>query len=204
MEQKSLRVSIRKKLKKGPAKRLRREGKIPAVVYGHSQPMAIAVEAREFNQNFASIQSNVLYDIDIEGEHRDVLVKEVQKDIITDTIKHIDFFEIERGKTLRTTVPIQIEGSAAGVKEGGLLEEHLHSLEIECMPKDIPTFIPLDVSSLNIGDSLHVSDLKAPEGVKILSSLEVAIVGVTVVKSVETEEAVEEEDLVAEEETEEE
>ena len=105
-----------------------------------------------------------------------MLVKEVQKDIITDTIKHIDFFEIERGKTLRTTVPIQIEGSAAGVKEGGLLEEHLHSLEIECMPKDIPTFIPLDVSSLNIGDSLHVSDLKAPEGVKILSSLEVAIV----------------------------
>ena len=202
MEQKDLRVSIRRELKKGPTKRLRKQGKIPAVVYGHGRPMAIAVDAKEFYQNFSNIQSNVLYNIDVEGDHRDVLVKDVQRDTIADTIKHIDFFEIERGKTLKTTVPLRIEGSAVGVKEGGLLEEHLHALEVECMPKDIPAYIPVDVSLLNIGDSLHVSDLEAPQGVKFLSNEGITVVGITVVKTVETEETAEE-DLVSETEAEE-
>ena len=114
MEQKALTANLRKELKKGPAKQLRKAGKIPAVVYGHGEAVSIAVDAREFNQNFSDIQANTIFNIDIEGDQRDALVKDIQEDILTDSIKHIDFYEIERGKTLKTTVPVHVEGSAIG------------------------------------------------------------------------------------------
>lgn len=196
MEQKTLTAVLRKELKKGPTKQLRKAGKIPAVVYGHGEPVSIAVDAKEFNQNFSDIQANVLYNIDIEGDHRDALVKDIQEDILSESIKHIDFYEIERGKTLKTTVLIHIEGNAIGVKEGGLLEESTHSLDIECMPKDIPSHISVDVTNLKIGESIHVADLEIPEGVKILSAEDLTVVSVNILKStepVEAEEEVEEE-----------
>lgn len=204
MEQKNLAATLRMELKKGPTKQLRKAGKIPAVIYGHGEPISIAVDAKEFNQSFTDIQANILFDLDVEGDHRDVLVKEIQDDLLSDSIKHVDFFEIERGKTLRTTVPVHVEGTAAGVKEGGLLEELTHSLEIECMPKDIPSNITVDVSNLNVNESIHVSDLIAPEGVKILSPDDLTIVSVIILKTVEEETTTDEdEDEEATEETEE-
>ncbi len=199
MQQTTITAELRTELKKGPTKQLRSAGKIPAVIYGHSAPMAVAVNAKDFNQKFSDIQANVLFNIDINGEHRIALVKAIQEDILTDTINHVDFFEIEKGKTLRTTVPVHIEGSAPGVKEGGILEQHTHTLDIECMPKDIPSNITVDVSGLAIGESIHIGSLTIPEGVKILAGEDLTLVSVSVVRSTEVaDEAGVEEEAAAE------
>jgi large subunit ribosomal protein L25 len=185
MQQTTIAAELRTELKKGPTKQLRSAGKIPAVIYGHSAPLAVAVNAKEFNQKFSDIQANVLFNIDIDGDHRVALVKAIQEDILSDTINHVDFFEIEKGKTLRTTVPVHIEGTAPGVREGGMLEQQTHTLDIECMPKDIPSNISVDVSKLSIGESIHIGDLEIPEGVKILAGEDVTLVSITVLRSTE-------------------
>jgi len=198
MQQTTITAELRTELKKGPTKQLRQAGKIPAVIYGHSAPVAVAVNAKDFNQKFSDIQANVLFNIDINGDHRVALVKAIQEDILSDTINHVDFFEIEKGKTLRTTVPVHVEGTAPGVREGGMLEQQTHSLDIECMPKDIPSNITVDVSKLAIGESIHVGDLEVPEGVKILAGEDLTLVSVTVLRSTETTDEAEVEETAVE------
>lgn len=198
MQQTTITAELRTELKKGPTKQLRQAGKIPAVIYGHSAPVAVAVDAKDFNQKFSDIQSNVLFNIDINGDHRVTLVKAIQDDILTNAINHVDFFEIEKGKTLRTTVPVHVEGTAPGVREGGMLEQQTHSLDIECMPKDIPSNITVDVSKLAIGESIHVGDLEVPEGVKILAGEDLTLVSVTVLRSTETTDEAEVEETAVE------
>jgi len=193
MEQKDLTAVLRKDLKKGPTKRVRSAGKIPAVIYGHSAPIAVAVDEIVFSKSFKDIEANTIFNIDVEGDHRNALVKDFQSDILTGKILHVDFYEIEKGKALRTTVPLKIVGVCPGVKDGGVIEEHMHSLEIECIPRAIPAFIEVNVSNLHLNESIHVSDLEIPKEIKILTSKDEAIVGVSVIKaSLETSEAGEE------------
>ena len=179
MEQKDLTAVLRKDLKKGPTKRVRNAGKIPAVIYGHSSPVAVAVDELVFNKSFVDIEANTIFNIDVEGDHRNALVKDFQSDILTGKILHIDFYEIEKGKALRTTVPLKIVGNCPGVKEGGVIEQHMHSLEIECIPREIPSFIEVDVSNLRLNESIHVSDLAVSDAIKVLTGEEQAVVGVT-------------------------
>ena len=132
-----------KNSKKGPAKQLRKEGKIPAVVYGHAAPLHISVDAREFSKKFRVVTENTIIILDMGGKQTEVLVKDLQEDIITETVKHIDFYEIEKGKVLKTHVPVHLVGNPIGVKEGGLLEHKIDQLEVECLPKDLPETFPL-------------------------------------------------------------
>jgi len=194
MEQKTLSVVERTEFKKGPAKKLRSEGLIPAVVYGHTDPLHIAVKANEFAKKFKVVTENTVISLKMGDKHFEVLVKDVQEDIVTETVEHIDFYEFERGKALRTHVPIHIVGHAAGVKEGGAIEHKLHELEIECLPKDLPKVIEIDVTSLGMGDSIHVSQVAVAKGIKILNSEAQTIVVVTAPKVVTTEETAEEEE----------
>ena len=201
MEQKDLTAVLRKDLKKGPTKQARKAGRIPAVIYGHSSPIAITVDEITFNKSFSDIEANTIFNIDVEGDHRNALVKDFQSDILTGKILHVDFYEIEKGKALRTTVPLKIVGNCPGVKAGGVIEEHMHHLEIECIPKDIPSFIEVNVSNLNLNESIHVSDLVVADTIKVLTGGEQAVVGVTVMKSaVEPTEAAEVDEEEAEEE----
>jgi len=195
MEQKTLAGYERKLFKKGPAGRLRREGKIPAVIYGHNKPVHIAVDQREFDSKFHTISENTLITIIVEDKEYEVLVKDSQENMMVGKITHIDFFEVERGKTLKTRIPVYLTGTSVGVKEGGMLEQHLHEIDIECLPKDIPEKIEVDISGLQLGEAIHVSDLELSEAVKILNTMEQSVVGVTTVK----EEVVEEEDEEMEE-----
>jgi large subunit ribosomal protein L25 len=96
-----------------------------------------------------------------------VLVKDIQDDILTDKVKHIDFYAIHAGQKLNTQVPVHWEGSPIGVREGGILEHKIEELEVICLPKDIPAFFTVDISGLAIGDSLHVGDIAIPEGVEV-------------------------------------
>ncbi len=168
MEAKKLNVESRQGGGKSVAGRLRRDGKIPAVIYGHTSPTAIAVDAREFRNAFKRITENTIVELHMpEGVH-EVLVKDYQRDNLTGQILHVDFYEFEKGKALRTRVPIRLTGNPVGVKEGGILESQLRELDVECLPKDLPEEIVLDISELALDRAIHVRDLTLPPGVKVM------------------------------------
>ena len=179
MEQKNLSATLRKEIRKGVTRSLRRNGQIPAIMYGHAGSSAVSVDEREFGQKFKRITENTIVSLSFEGKSHDVLVKDFQEDALTGRITHIDFFEIESGKVLRTNVPVHLEGNAAGVREGGLLEHRLHEIEVECLPKDIPEKISIEITALAVGDAIHVGDLPALEGVKVLNTPDQIVVAVT-------------------------
>ena len=188
MEQKTLAGYQRPETKKTVNRQLRQDGKIPAIIYGHNEPVSISINAKEFEKKFHSVSENTIINIDVDKDKTyDVLVKDYQEDMIKNRIIHIDFYEIERGKVLRTNVPVHLEGVPQGIKEGGVVENQLHEIEIECLPKDIPESFVLDISGLNVGDSLHVSDIPVSDSVKILTALDHSIVVVTTMKASETE-----------------
>lgn len=170
MAQKTLSIVSRDNLRSRASQKLRAEGKIPAVMYGHSEPINIAIDAREFNTKFRVITENTLIILDNGKDQYEVLVKEYQDDLKTGEVLHIDFYEVEKGKPLKTHVPIKLTGTSVGVKEGGLLEHFLHEVEVECIPKNLPEIITVDITPIKIGQSIHISDINPPEGVKFLTS----------------------------------
>jgi large subunit ribosomal protein L25 len=170
MEAKRLNVESRQGGGKGVAGRLRNTGKIPAVIYGHTVPTSITVDAREFRNAFKRITENTIVELHLAGGVHEVLVKDYQRDNLTGQILHVDFYEFEKGKALRTRVPIRLSGNPVGVKEGGILESLLHELDVECLPKDLPEEITLDVNELGLDRAMHVRDLTLPEGVRSLQS----------------------------------
>ncbi len=191
MEERVLEAQPRESRKKGPAGRMRRAGRIPAVVYGHTEPTAVSVDAKEFYGLFRHISESTIITLKTGGEDVEVLIKDYDEDLRTNTVNHVDFYAIEAGTLLRTHIGIHLEGSPKGVREGGVLEQQLHDVEIECLPKDIPEHaFSIDVTGLEIGDSIHVSDIPEPSGVTFLTGGDhvVALVNATREEEVEAEE----------------
>ncbi|HVO37610.1 MAG TPA: 50S ribosomal protein L25 [Spirochaetia bacterium] len=172
MEAKKLNVQPREGGGKAAAGRLRREGKIPAVIYGHTSPTAITVDAREFRNAFKRITENTIVELHMPGGVHEVLVKDYQKDNLTGRVLHVDFYEFEKGKALRTRVPVRLTGNPIGVKEGGILETQLRELDVECLPKDLPEEIILDISELALDRALHIKDLTLPPGIRVLQAVD--------------------------------
>jgi large subunit ribosomal protein L25 len=195
MEAKTLQAVERTDLRKGPSGRLRRDGKIPAIIYGHREPRPVTIDQREFRSVFKSFSESTIVTIQVGEDSYDVLLKDYQDDILKDDIIHLDFFEVEAGKTLRTHIPVHITGTARGVREGGILEVLLRDLEVECLPRDIPEEFVVDVSGLDVGDTIHVADIPAPESVKILTHEDQTVV---LVAHQRVEEEPEEEDVLEE------
>lgn len=190
-----LRGEPRSEMGKGASRRLRREGRIPAVVYGHSEPLHCSVISREFFSTFHTVSESTIITLNVGKENRDVLIKEYDEDITTGRIEHIDFYEIEQGKKLRTHVAIELEGSPTGVREGGILDQNLHHLDIECLPKDIPEHIVVDISHLGREESLHVSDIVLPEAVRVLTDAHQTVASIVIPRAVVEEAEEGEEDL---------
>ncbi len=195
MEASVLAVETRSETGSKPARRLRARGKIPAVVYGHHDPISLTVDAHEFYRLYHAITESTIITLKVGDKDIDVLIKDYDEDIRTGKIRHIDFFEIERGKKLHTRVELTLQGSPVGVREGGILEHLIYDLDIECLPKDIPQRIVVDVTNLELGTTLHVSDIETPEGVTVLNSPEQAVVVVATPKVV-VEETEEEEEVL--------
>jgi large subunit ribosomal protein L25 len=150
-------------------KRLRKAGSIPAVVYGRKTPAAnVQVDSKTFTkilQNSAS--DNILVSLKLDGGSEQLaLVQEVQHDHLKGGILHVDFHAIAMDEEIHAEVPVDMVGEAAGVKFGGLVEAIHHTLEVRCLPKDLPERISVDVSHLNVGNAIHVGDIKLPEGVR--------------------------------------
>lgn len=171
------------------SKRLRRAGKIPAVIYGKNAPVHIALNAKTFSEQMHHFTESTLLTLKVGKKNYTVLMKDFQELVMYDKIMHVDFFEITRGEALRTHVPVTLVNSPKGVREGGILSQALHEVEVECLPKDMPEHLTIDIANLGLNESLHVSEMVVPAGVKILTAKDQVIVSVTTQKSEKVTEA---------------
>lgn len=172
-------------------KALRRQGRLPAVVYGHHiQPVAILLDTKEASRLLSGVTSSQLIKVSINGEQHNVLVREKQRNPITGTLLHVDFLEVSMTEKLRANVVIALEGEAPAVKElDGIVVTGIEQLEVESLPGDLPERITVDISSLvAIGDSIHVRDIRVPAAVEVLTDLDEMIVLVTAPVAEEVEE----------------
>jgi len=166
-----LQAKNRQKLGSAESRRIRRSGRIPAVIYGRSgNVVSIDLDAVEFVKGVKGISESTIVKIEIDGKTYDAFVKDTQRNIIDGNILHIDFYEVESGVALRAKVSLHLIGNPVGVREGGMLENPLHEIEIECLPKDLPERIEIDVSGLKANQSLHVRDIPLGESVRLLSN----------------------------------
>ena len=170
MSDRRLTAELRTETRKGAARRLRRQGRVPAVMYGHRDPLLLSIDAREFSRKFQQISESTIIHLSAGDDTYDVLVKDFQIDHIIERLEHIDFYEIERGRILRARVLLHFVGNPIGVREGGLQELLVHEVEVESLPRDLPERIDVDIESLGVGQSFHVRDLVVPDGVRVLSS----------------------------------
>lgn len=181
MERVSLNVEKREVSGKGSARSLRRDGMVPAILYraGNSQP--IKVNKKELAKIINAVAGEqVMVDLQFEGGDKKLaLLKDFQIDPIRGELLHSDFFEVSLTEKIRITVHVATIGEPIGVKrDGGILQHTLREIEIECLPDRIPGKIEIDISKLEVGQSVHVSDLKIPEGIKVLTDLHDVIVNV--------------------------
>jgi len=181
---------------------LRREGKLPAVIYGHGiDPISIVLDARSSSRTLAGASSSTLITIELEGKQYPTLVREKQLDYIRNSLIHVDFMAVSMTEKITASVGVRVEGEAPAVKEfGAILVTGLTELEVECLATDLPESFTVDVSGLaEISAGLYVRDVVAPEGVEILSDPEEMIVVATAMAAEEEEEVAEEELLEGEE-----
>ncbi len=164
----------------GAARRLRSAGQIPAVVYGDGAPQNIQLDAHSFGLTIRDHGHSFVADLDIEGEKktRKVLLKALQHDPRRGDIEHADFIAISMDKVLQVGVRVELSGEPAGVALGGILEQLVSEIEVECLPAALVESIVVDVSGLEIGDHLDVSDVPLPEGLTALTEADVAVASV--------------------------
>ena len=161
-EQAVLQVETRAETGKGAARRIRAAGMIPGNVYGHgAEPMAIQADELQFRALISKISTeNTLIDLRVGDEKpKSVLIREVQRHPYRPVILHVDFFEITAGEKIRVSVPVRLEGNPIGVRNGGILQVIRYELEIECLPREIPSAFEVDISEMTIGDSLHIGEI---------------------------------------------
>ena len=174
---------------KGAARKLRAEGRVPGVFYGHGvDAVAISLSARDLVHFFhANRGGATVVDLDVEGKVHMVIPREVQKDYLRGSYLHIDFLEVRRDEKVKMSIEIHEIGEAPGVKTGGVIEHHLREVEIECLPGDVPEQVVADISELELGDMLRVGDLPAPAGVEILTDPETPVISVVTPAALRTE-----------------
>lgn len=192
MKEVPLSAEAREGVGKGPARQDRFAGNIPAVLYGpETTPKPISVNARAFRQAVkAADGTSAIFKLEVGGKSNMTIIRELQRDPVTSSIMHIDFHAISMTKPLNLSIPIHLVGIPSGVKnEGGIMQTTMREIEISCLPKNIPEHFEIDVTELNIGDSIHVEDISI-QNADILTESRRTIVVIsapTVVKVAEPE-----------------
>lgn len=194
---------------KGAARRLRQQGIIPAIFYGPKrEAQSLTVNRTELTRLITSGAGGQLINLSVaDGETTQksmVMLKDYQVDPLKRVLIHADFLEVDVTKAIEVEVPLELIGKPIGLEKGGILQQVRHTIEVSCLPAAIPSFIEVDISHLDFGETLHASEITAPEGVEILAEDHLAVATVVAPKGLEAEEAEEgEEDEEAEAEAEE-
>jgi len=178
MEKQTLKANIRTEISKSSRSNLRKSGKVPGVFYSRvNKPISIEVSEKAIKP-FVFTAKTHLISLEVENDKNyDCVVKDVQFDPVTESIVHFDLLGLIEGEKFQLEVPIQYHGTAIGIKEGGIVQQVLHKLEIECYPKDIPQFLTIDITNLKLGESIHSTDLSF-ENISILTPPETVVVAV--------------------------
>ena len=191
MKQLKLQVTQRKMSGSADSGRLRKEGKLPAVIYGKTGSQPLIVDEPEFRKLMrAAIGSVSLIEIiDDKGGKKLALIQEIQRDSVTDKFLHVDFHEVSEHEPMHASIPVHVVGKSYGAKnENGILEVHLHTLEIRCLPKDLPEYVEIDISELHVGQAIHISDLPVLEGVSYLGEPDAVVTSCSEARKVSEEE----------------
>ena len=192
-----LNAQARTDLGKGASRRLRHALKVPAVIYGgNEEAVSITIEAKEIAKLFENeaAYSHVI-ELNVAGAKQNVIVKAMQRHPAKQFIMHADFIRVIAGQKLTATVPVHFINEEAPVKKGGEISHTTTELEVTCLPKDLPEFIEVDLGALEVGDNVHLSELKAPKGVEFVAlahGTDLAIANVHAPRIVPTEDAAEE------------
>ncbi len=195
MKSVALKAFPRTLTRRGGVKKLRAQGRIPAVIYGAKRtPESLELDQKEFeNLTHHSVSENLLVDLSIGQDSqpaRLVLLQEIQHNPLSGKVLHVDLHEVDPNEPVTIQVPLETEGEAVGVKQGGGILEHVvFKVRVRALPRNLPEFISVDVTNLEAGKSLHLGDLKAPEGVELLGDPAIPVIAVAKPKTeVETAE----------------
>ena len=181
----TLSATLRSESGKGAARALRRAGSVPAVIYGHKrEPMSLAVPTRELERLLERVSAgSTVVELSIDGKVSRTLIREIQKHPFKKQLVHVDFQELVAGEMITVSIPLVVVGISVGVRSfAGILDQTMRELEISVDPASIPNHIDIDVSALNIGDSIHVRDLVLPAGVSVLTDPDASVVVVAAPK----------------------
>lgn len=182
MERMQVTAKPRTAASKALLRKFREEGFVPGIVYGKkSEPRTVAVDSKDLAAILHSPGgSNTLVDLYVDGEQQTAMIKALDRDILFhDRFTHVDFLRISLTDKLEVHVPVLLTGEAAGVKEGGVLQQPLRDVAVKCLPTEIPEHLELDVSNLGVGESLAVADLSMPPGVELITEPDEMIVTIT-------------------------
>ena len=169
MSSKSLSATARTGKGKGAARSLRRDGQVPAVIYGHSRDsQSLALNARELGRMLEHVTGSTVIELTVDGKLSRTLIRDIQRHPFKRHVLHVDFQELVAGEKVTVDVPIIYRGTAIGVREGGILDQVMHAITISADPVHIPDHIDVDVSALVIGHALHISDLPIPANIEVL------------------------------------
>jgi large subunit ribosomal protein L25 len=171
----TMEAQVRKRVGSQESVKLREQGRIPAIVYGHKQePQAISFDAHDFVEGLH--HGHRLMDVVVDGETQTVIIKDLQYDYLGRDVIHIDLIRVDVTERIKVSVPIELKGTAQGTHEGGMIEEHVDSLDVEVVVSAIPDSLLVQIKDVCIGDSLHARDVELPEGVTLASPEDTLIV----------------------------
>lgn len=194
MKRLELKAEVREETGKGVARRLRREGLIPGVLYGKDrQPVNLKLDVKEAN---SVVGGNAIIDVTLDSDETvSAMIKESQRDVIKGNLLHIDLYQISLDQKVEVEVPVELVGQPAGATEGGILEQILREVAIECLPTNIPEKVEVDVSELEIGQSLDVASIETEDDINIISSSDETVATVVIPTELDLEPADEEEEM---------
>lgn len=203
MSQVKLEANIRKETGKGKARQLRREGRIPAVLYGHhlENPIILDVNSKDTEQILQAHGKTAIINLafgDKNAEDQLAMLVDYQRDVFGTYLLHVDFKQVRMDEKVTASIPVVLVGEAVGVKLGGVLEHHIREVEIECLPLDIPTHVEIDIANLEMGHHMAVSQINCPENVTILAPADEQVVSIAIPRSVAAEETEAATDVAAE------
>jgi len=191
-----LKAEIREHMGTKATAKVRAQGRIPVIVYGHKEkPMAISVDAHDFIEVLHHGQR--LFDIQVDKRPEKIIIKDLQYDYLGKNIIHADLMRVDVTESVKINVPIELKGTAKGTNEGGIIEEHVDRIEVECKVAEIPEAIVVSVKEVSVGDSIHAGEIELPAGVKLVSDPSILLVTCHLVAAAKSTEEMEEEMPVA-------